>query len=396
MNVEHGSLTGMRVLITGGTGFVGGRLVERLVMEQHANVRVMVRNYTNATRIARFPIEMIKGDITNKDDVFQAAKDCKIIFHLAYGNDGSEENRRRVNVGGTKNIIEATLYNKVDRLIYLSTVMVYGKKHEEEIDETYPRRYSGNHYADTKLDAENLVLESIKMHGLRASVIQPTTVYGPFAPVWTVNVLNQLKTGNIILVNDGDGICNAVYIDDLINAMILVATKDQAIAEVFLISGAIPVTWKTFFKRYEQMLGISSTINMTASEAILRYKERQKLKGFIHEMYDILREENDIRNRIINTYELHTLRKLMRLLVPDQIKHSIKRKINGGSREPGISSDQVKPILLLHPSGVQFYTKKTKVCINKAKSLIGYQPCYDFEAGMHLTEQWAKWANLLN
>ena len=81
MKSQQLDLSGKRVLVTGGTGFIGGRLIERLVVDYKADVRALVRNFARASRIARFPIQMVHGDVINPSDVNQAADGCEFIFH---------------------------------------------------------------------------------------------------------------------------------------------------------------------------------------------------------------------------------------------------------------------------------------------------------------------------
>ncbi len=114
-------LSGKRVLVTGGTGFIGGRLVERLILEHKADVRVLVRNFARVPRIARFSVEMLYGDVTNPSDVERAVDGCEVIFHCAaLGSKGSKEIRRLVNVGGTRNVLEAARHAGANRVVYLS------------------------------------------------------------------------------------------------------------------------------------------------------------------------------------------------------------------------------------------------------------------------------------
>src|SRR5436305_15155746 len=110
--------------------------------------------------------------------------------------------------------------------------MVYGQTTDGDLDETAPRRRFGNAYSDSKLEAEQIALSS----GLPVAVLQPTAVYGPYGGVWTEAVIRALKAGRQILVNGGDGLGNAVYVDDLVSAMLLAAVKVGVVREPFLIS----------------------------------------------------------------------------------------------------------------------------------------------------------------
>jgi nucleoside-diphosphate-sugar epimerase len=394
-------LSGKRGLVTGGTGFIGGRLVERLILEHGADVRVLVRNFARAPRIAQFPIEMIYGDVTNPSDVERAADGCEVVFHCAaLGSKGSREIRHLVNVEGTRNVLEAAMHTGVKRVVYLSSLTVYGDTPDGDLDETAPRRYSGNIYSDTKLDAEKVVLDYVEKYGLPVAVLQPATVYGPFGGYWTTYTLERLKTERVVLVNGGDGLCNAVYIDDVVSAILLAAVKEEAVGEAFLISGEQPVTWRDFFDRYACMLDTVEMVSMSATELLEIYHARKKRKtrGVLRETLRILREEPVVRQRILRTTEVRTLTKAARLLVPKQLRQSVKRRTKGNGRisQPRTAPEQEKPIRPMIPPVVRFYAAKTRVRIDKAKRMLGYQPAFDFESGMRLTEQWARWANLLD
>jgi len=395
-------LSGKRVLVTGGTGFIGGRLVERLVLEHGADVRVLVRNFARASRIARFPVEMVHGDVTRPGDVERAVNGCEIVFHCAaIGAQGSKKMRRLVNVEGTRNVLEAALHAEANRVVHLSSLMVYGDTPDGDLDESAPRCYSGNIYSDTKLDAEKMAFDYVERHGLPVAVLQPTAVYGPFGGYWTTYTLQRLKTERVILVNGGHGLCNVVYIDDAVSAMLLAAVKEEAAGEAFLISGEQPVTWRDFFDRYACMLGAAEMVSMSATELLEAYhaqKQQKTKKGILSETLSILRDEPSIRQRILSTPEAAITVSGVRSLLPKPIRQSLKRRIKGSGRtnRPQIAPEGEKPIPLMDPSVIQFYAAKTRVCIDKAKRMLGYQPDFDLEAGMKLTEQWARWANLLD
>lgn len=398
MSQKRIDLSDRRILVTGGTGFIGGRLVETLVTECKAKVRVLVRNFSSAGQLARFPVEMVHGDVLHSPDVEQAAKDCDLIFHCAYGNSGEADAQRRVNIEGTKNVLAAALNHRVKRIVHLSSFMVYGVTPDGDLDETCAQRYFGDVYADSKLDAEKFVLDYGRQHGVPAVILQPTAVYGPYSPAWTIRVLRTLQTGRMILVNGGDGLCNGVYVDDVVAASILAGVRENAVGETFLISSEEPVTWKRFYEKHEQMLGVTATVSMSADEARMYYKQKQSRKGILRETIAILREDANVRQRVLRTREMSTLRNIAGRIVPGRFLHMKKPQVvvNNDKNWQQSEGKSEQPINPLSPIMIDLHIPKTRVRIDKAKRILGYQPVFDFDSGLDLTEKWARWANLLN
>jgi nucleoside-diphosphate-sugar epimerase len=278
------TLRGRRVLVTGATGFIGGRLIEKLYWEHGAIVRALVRDMPRAARIARFPIETIYGDIADEHTVRRAASGAEVVFHCAYGNrEGTE---RAVNVYGTEIVAQEVLRSGIQRLVHVSTMAVYGYPTAGEIDETTAYEGSGDLYMQTKREGERRVIELHREKGLPVAVIQPTCVYGPYGLAFTIDPLRELQTRNVALVDGGGGLFPGIYIDDLANALVLAATEPAAVGETFLISCAAPVTFRRFYGAYEAMLGRSSTICMTADE-IREYARqeaaRQESRDRVHD-----------------------------------------------------------------------------------------------------------------
>jgi nucleoside-diphosphate-sugar epimerase len=387
------SLAGRRVLVTGATGFIGGRLVERLIVEQGAEVRVLVRNLAAAARLARFPVTVLRGDITSTPDLAVAIQGCDAVFHCAYGTSGSQKHRAYINREGTRRVLEASRAANVGRIVYLSTLMVYGQTTDGDLDETAPRRRFGNAYSDSKLEAEQIALTS----GLPVAVLQPTAVYGPYGGVWTESVIRALKAGRQILVNGGDGLGNAVYVDDLVSAMLLAAVKEEAVGEAFLVSSDEPVTWREMFGRFERMLGGGErTVDMTEAEALAWWRKSQRARPrLIGEGLRIVKGERDIRERLERTREGVWLREMASTVLPESWQQKIKGRLAGGRSGRPASPDRELPIHPLPPKMIGFFRARTRVRIDKAKRILGYRPAFDFETGMDLTERWARWANLL-
>ncbi len=379
-------LRGTRVLVTGATGFIGGRLVERLVREEGATVRALVRNFANAPRIARFGIEMVAGDLLSPDALDRAVDGCEVVFHCAYGAQGTDAERRVVNVQGTERVLAAALANRCRRVVHVSTMSVYGDPASGEIDETAARRYTGSAYGDSKIDAENAALGYCDK-GLSVAVVQPTIVYGPWALTWTIKPLQQLQTGRVILVNDGEGTCNPVYIDDVVSAMITAAESGEAHKQTFLISGDQPVTWREFFERYQRMLPASATVSMTPEQASAHFAAFEP-KGFLSESARVLKREVRKREALIRERLFPTRSGRIALEVAEQLSLLPRAGI------PAATVDE-PPIHPLPPSKVPMFAAKASFRSEKAARLLGYRPAFDLDRGMAMTEQWARWANAI-
>ncbi|MCK5013087.1 MAG: NAD-dependent epimerase/dehydratase family protein [Candidatus Omnitrophica bacterium] len=367
-------LSNQRVLVTGATGFLGSRLVEKLIIDHNARVRVIIRNFNKAARIARFGIEIIKGDVTDPDNVDSAVKDCDIVIHCAwsYSDKHNEKETKQSNIEGLKNILRAAEREKVKRTIFVSSQAVYPDREKGYITEDSARRYTGNVYPDTKLRCEEIV-RSFSEKGVPVVTVQPTTIYGPWSTIWTVNPLMRLKKMYLAL-DDGEGLCNAVYVDDVVEALVLASVKEKAVGETFLISGEEPARWKDFYGAYEKMLGVNSLV----------YKDPKTLKAHI-------RWQKFFESGVGKL--LFPIRQVLREY-PLMVKGYLLFKTSVGQVEIK-KEDPRKPTRMPNEVIFKILQAKAIVKIDKAKRLLDYQPAFDFERGMAMTETWAKWANLL-
>lgn len=387
--------TGKRVLVTGGTGFIGGRLVERLVSELGADVRVLVRNYARATRVARFPVELRGGDLTDPQAVESAVEGCDYVFNCAYGNSGTPAQQRAVNVDGLENVLSAASGTGVRRVVHVSTVAVYGTPSTEILTEESPRPPASDPYASSKLESEQVAARHAAK-GVPVTVVQPTCVYGPFSPSWTIRILGDLKARRVLLVDGGSGLCNPVHVDDVVDAMLHAALVPEAVGQTFLVSGPEPVTWKRFYGAHERMLGFESTVSLSAAEAEARWKERLARKSLLRESLGVLRSDGTARSRVRNSREVDLLRRAARRLVPASLRSSFKARLKGKGKATTTVDQEAKPLMLMPPPVLAFHAARTRVSTAKAERVLGWKPAFDFERGMRSTEAWARWAGLLD
>jgi nucleoside-diphosphate-sugar epimerase len=253
-------LNGKRALITGATGFIGGRLAERLVTEEGVQVRALARTPEKGKWLANLGVEIIPGDITNPASLQKAVAGCQLVFHAAawVSEGGTRAEVWAVNVDGAQNVVEAALAAGVERLVHLSSCAVYGSLQQYNIDESTPTRMSGNLYHDSKVAAEEVVFQAYRERGLPVVLARPSQVYGPRSYQFSIRPVELIKVGKMILIDGGRHLCKPVYIDNLVDGLILCARVEAAIGQAINLTDGTPIPWCDFFGAYGRMLNIDS------------------------------------------------------------------------------------------------------------------------------------------
>lgn len=171
----------MRYLVTGATGFIGGEVARQLLAQGHQVVTV-ARTPAKATDLAALGVEVHKGDITDKESLRAPMTDVDGVFHIAAWYEVGTKDKtmaRRINVDGTRNVMEMMRELNIPRGVYTSTLAVNSDTHGVKVDESY--HYDGPHlteYDQTKADAHNQVALPMMRDGLPLIIVQPGLVYG--------------------------------------------------------------------------------------------------------------------------------------------------------------------------------------------------------------------------
>jgi nucleoside-diphosphate-sugar epimerase len=379
--------------VLGGSGFLGGRLVERLVLERGAGVRTLVRRVSAASPSARFPVEVMVGDLLDPAAVAAAVEGCAVVFNCAKGTGGDARRRRAVDVEAAGQVVEAAARHGA-RVVHVSSFAVYDLPADGVVDETSADAPPGDPYSDGKLAGERLALATGVRLGVPVTVIQPTVVYGPRAGVHGTDILEEMRTGRMILVNGGAGVCNAVYVDDVVTALLRAAASGGGAGERLLVSGAEHPTWAEFVGAFERMLGRESTVSLSEAEALDLWHRSRRRPGLLSETLRLVRENKPLRKRLLGTREATAARLVVERVVPRLLRRAERWSEPPGPAAAAAPADEyaVSPI---RPWVARYLAKRARVRIDKARRLIGYEPAFGLKAGMGLTEGWARWAGLL-
>jgi nucleoside-diphosphate-sugar epimerase len=370
---------------------LGGRLAERLAAQAGVRVRVLVRRVMGAARLARYPVEVVIGDLAGPATIAAAMEGCDLVFNCAKGTGADAAARRAVDVEAVQHVVEAAARNGA-RVVHVSTMAVYHLPRDGAVDESAPPAPPGDSYSDAKLAGERLALALGASRKVPVTVIQPTVVYGPHAGVHGADILEELRTSRVILVDGGSGICNAVYVDDVVTALLLAAISDQAVGERFLISGPEHPTWRQFFAAFEAMLGVQRTIPLSEAEALALWRASRRRPWLLTEALRAVREDQGLRRRLLATREGSLMRRVAERVLPKSVM-APGRWTQDPKRRPAAS--QELPIGPLRPWLVHYLASKARIRIDKARERLGYDPVFGLSEGMRLTGEWARWAGLV-
>ena len=231
----------MQFLITGATGFVGGRLATAL-LERGDRVRGLIRDARRAGELRARGIDVVQGDMTDPRALRRAVQGVECVVHTAavVGDWPDRAETRRVNVDGTRSLLQAAHSAGVRRVVHFSSLAVYGNRHHHGTDESAPYRY-GDTYTDAKIDSERAVLEYAERGDLEAVSLRPGFVYGPGDRTLVPRILDALSAGAFAFVGDGSKQMNCVYVDDVVQATLLASSSAARSGSVYNITdGSTP------------------------------------------------------------------------------------------------------------------------------------------------------------
>ena len=243
-------------LVTGGTGLVGSHLVEFLV-KKGDQVRCFVRESSDVSFLESLKVDLIKGDLSDKESIDNAIKGVDTVFHCAamVSDWADRETMYRINVGGTQNIIEACLKHKVKRMVMVSSLAVLGMGKQINANETAPYVYTGDNYNYTKIESEKKVLEACRDKNLPGTILRPPYIYGARDRQLLPRVVSFLKRGKFVFIGSGKNPISLVYVGNLVNALYLASESDKAIGQIYHITDNHDMSRKDFMNLLARKLG---------------------------------------------------------------------------------------------------------------------------------------------
>lgn len=246
----------MRALVTGASGFLGGRLAEMLV-ERGAEVRVLARDGGRLEHLQGLRIEVVKGGLTEFAALQEAVRGRTHVFHCAACSTDWATNQTyfESNVLGTGMLMEAALRERgVERVVHVSTTDVYGYP-KQPGDETAALVDVGLPYNRTKMQGE-MAVWGYAEKGLPVTVIRPATIYGPRGKDFVVEIAKMLRQRMMLLVDGGRERGGFCYVDNVACAMMTVCHQPQTVGEAYNICDSSDVSWREYAEALADGLGL--------------------------------------------------------------------------------------------------------------------------------------------
>lgn len=231
-----------QVLVTGGSGFTGSHLCNRLAAEGVC-VRALVRDPARASTLLHKDVELVQGDLRDPQKLEAATAGVETVYHIAALFRQENVSRREMwetNVEGTRHLLDASIRAGVQRFVHCSTIGVHGDvKHPPATEET---PYApGDYYQESKTEGEQLVLQYMQEGRLPISIFRPGGIYGP-GDLRFLKLFKGIKQGRFVMFGSGKIQYQLIYIDDLIDGILLCGAKEEALDNVYILTGAAPTT----------------------------------------------------------------------------------------------------------------------------------------------------------
>ncbi len=322
-------------LVTGATGFTGSNLCRRLV-DDGESVVAWVRVGSRTDDLVALGVDCREVDICDAEQVREALVGFETVYHIAAAfrvEHPDIEEFRRVNVGATKNLLDAAAAAGVARFVHCSTVGVQGDIDDPPADETY--RYGpGDHYQQSKMEGEMVALEHAAA-GEPISIVRPAGIYGPGDRRF-LKLFRPISRGRFVMIGNGEVLYHLTFIDDLVDGIVRAGRRPEAIGEVFTLAGPRITTLN------ELVAAIAEAVGTSPPRLRLPYAPVYAASAVCE--------------------------RLCRLL---------------GVAPP------------LYPRRVEFFEKDRAFDISKARRLLGYEPKVDLEDGLGRTAAWYRAEGLL-
>jgi dihydroflavonol-4-reductase len=262
----------MNIFLTGGTGFIGKHTTELLSKTNH-QLKLLVRKTSDTSFLNNLNLTLVEGDLTDRKTLLEGMKGCDAVINIAAHYTFWEPNNKiysKINIDGTRNVLECALECGIKKVVHISTAGVFGKPKEEPFTEKSSFgsiQYS--EYFRTKYEGDRIAWELYEKSGLPLVVIYPVCVLGAGDTKASGRYLKDLINRKLPVTVFKNEIFTFVYVKDLAQAIVKALEKDNNIGEKYLV-GNYRYTWGEINDMISKISGVPlPRLNLPASITML-------------------------------------------------------------------------------------------------------------------------------
>jgi len=351
----------MKIGIVGASGFVGNRAVEMLQLEGN-EVRPIVRSVASIDQLAQKNLDHRIASAFDQSALEAAFKGCDVIIHSILGSPGLIR-------GSVAPAYKAAQRAGVRRIIYLSSMIVHRSAPALGTTEASPFMENQPFPAHSaKIYAERKLMQLRKTGSVEVAIFRPGIVFGPRSR-WVIDLANQLCQGTAYFINEGKGICNSVYIDNLIHAIQLAMTEPDADGEAFFVGDREQVTWFDFYRPFAEALGVDPTRIPQLQVPDFSHSWKQQIMGSFW--------NSQVVQKVLAT-------------VSDDLKQKIKHATPKRKKTVIETFHQVetKQQPVVNEMMAELQQSQYKLPFDKAGKILGYEPIVSFDEGCRRSIEW--------
>jgi len=258
------------VAIVGAGGFVGARLLEMVTLAGRSDVVPVVRAYRSVGRNANLGVPHRIADASRADSLKEALAGCDVVVNLTMGRPADI-------LPVTRSVYAAAVAVGARTVVHMSSAAVYGRVDRPGLpDDAAPQLDHWMPYARQKGLAEDFLRERMREPRPAIVVLRPSLVWGPSSP-WVLGPARELLAGSAYLVGDGAGVCNLIYVDNLIRSILAVAADPTPVSGFFHLRDDEHVTWREYYAALASELGVDATTIHLVAQGSYRVGPRDAL-----------------------------------------------------------------------------------------------------------------------
>jgi nucleoside-diphosphate-sugar epimerase len=280
------------------------------------------------------------------------------------------------NVKATESILDAARRAGIKHVVQMSSVVVHGEKVPPDLTADSPLIPYNDSYAQSKLQSEKRFWELLDEYGLHGSVVRPTYVWGPYSMWYTIYIVDQMRKGEFSWVDHGNGICNAVYVGNVVDLCLQCCNNPKADGQAFIATDGEQVTWREFYGHYLDVIGKEPKDfpSVPLKDGAFR-KIRLNIKNALWKRMVVLMKKYEALSPTSPRLALWLYkapRKVIRL-TRNMVMKNLPEK---------------------NATEMAIYSQSVPINVQKNKEVLGFQPRYSIEKGMEITCEWLKWSDL--